>query len=401
MANWFLSPPRVYFGPGSLASLERLGGTRAFVVTDKMMVQLGYAEKAVRHLARQGMQTEVFDGVEPDPSVETVQAGAEAMRRFGPDLIVALGGGSPMDAAKGMWLLYEQPGATFESLKAAFSDISRRAFQYPVPARKATFVAVPTTSGSGSEVTAFAVVTDKARDIKYPLADFELLPDVAILDPELVMSLPRSVTADTGIDVLTHALEAFVSPLASDYTDALAIRAIELVFRYLPAAYAGGGDREAREKMHNASALAGLAFTNALLGINHSLAHVLGARFHIPHGRANGILLPHVIAYNAGGGGAPNPYRAAGRYAEIAHYLRLTATCAPEGVTSLMQAVRELMQKVELPLTVASCGVQREPFMAAVPGMAAAAMADPCTGTNPRRPAAGELEAIYRAAYGV
>ena len=369
-------------------------------------LKLGYVDKAVYHLQKKGFKIEVFSEVEPDPSVDTVNKGVAAMNAFQPDVIIALGGGSPIDAAKGMWLFYEQPEVSFESLRLKFMDIRKRAFKFPELGRKAKFVGIPTTSGTGSEVTAFAVITDKQNGVKYPLADYELTPDVAIIDPELVMTVPKTVTADTGIDVLTHAIEAYVSVLASDYTDALALKALELVFAYLPTAYCDGSTKVAREKMHNASTLAGMAFTNAFLGINHSLAHILGGKFHVAHGRANAVLMPHVIAYNAS---QPTKlvaypqyekYRAPERYAEIARFLGLPASSTEEGVQSLIEAIKALMTKVKIPLTLAECGIERETFEQAIPEMANIAFGDQCTISNPRLPLVTELEGIYRAAYG-
>lgn len=404
--KWFKVPERIYFEPGSLAYLSKLHGTRAFIVTDPTMVKLGYVEKAIYHLEKRDIKVEVFPDVEPDPSVDTVDRGVEAMKKFQPDVIIALGGGSAMDAAKGMWLFYEHPDVSFENLRLKFMDIRKRAFKFPELGRKAKMVAVPTTSGTGSEVTAFAVITDKTKDIKYPLADYELTPDIAIIDPELVYSVPKAVTADTGLDVLTHAIEAYVSVLASDYTDALALKAIELVFKYLPAAYEHGNDKVAREKMHNASTLAGMAFTNAFLGINHSMAHILGGKFHVPHGRANAILMPYVIAYNAS---QPTKlvaypqyeqYRAPERYAEIARFLGLPASTTEEGVSSLIQAIKDLMVRLSVPLTIAESGISREAYEQAIPAMADIAFADQCTISNPRLPLVTELEALFRAAYG-
>ncbi len=404
--KWFRVPSRIYFEPGSLGYLGKLHGTRAFIVTEGTMVKLGYVATAMYHLERRGIKAEVFSEVEPDPSVDTVMKGVEAMNRFQPDVIIALGGGSPIDAAKAMWLMYEHPEVSFDGLRLKFMDHRKRIFKFPRLGMKATFVAIPTTSGTGSEVSAFAVITDKRRDIKYPLADYELTPDIAIVDPELVYTLPKGVTADTGIDVLTHAIEAYVSAMASDYTDALAAKAIELVFKYLPAAYENGSDKLAREKMHNASTIAGLAFTNAFLGINHSLAHVIGAKFGVPHGRANAVLMPHVIAYNATEPANPGAYpeydryRAPERYAEIARLLGLPAETPEQGVASLIEAIRVLMDRLNLPRSFAECGIDRAAFEREVPAMAEIAFADQCTLTNPRLPRVSDLEAILRAAYG-
>ena len=300
--QWFKVPEKIYFEAGSIAYLEKMPDIeRAFIVTDPGMVKLGYVDKILYHLRKrsQYVHSEIFSEVESDPSFDTIKKGVAAMNNFKPDVIIAVGGGSPMDAAKGMWLFYEHPEADVEGLKLKFMDIRKRTYKFPKLGQKAKMVAIPTTSGTGSEVTSFAVITDKQKNKKYPLADYELTPDVAIVDPDLVMSLPKSVTADTGMDVLTHAIESYVSNMASDYTDGLAEKASELVVTYLEQAYDDGTNKLAREKMHNASTIAGMAFTNAFLGINHSLAHKLGAEFHIPHGRINAILLPYVIKYNS------------------------------------------------------------------------------------------------------
>ncbi len=404
--KWFKIPQKVYFEYGSLQYLAKIKGKKAFIVTDPFMVKLGFVDKVTYQLDKVPIEYQIFSEVEPDPSVETVLAGRDAMNGFQPDIIIALGGGSAIDAAKGMWLFYENPDTEFETLRLKFADIRKRAFKFPQLGKKATFVAIPTTSGTGSEVTAFAVITDKKRNIKYPLADYELTPDIAIIDPELVLTVPKSVTADTGLDVLTHAIEAYVSVMASDYTDALAEKAIKLVFEYLPKAYRNGQDKEAREKMHNASCIAGMAFTNAFLGLNHSMAHILGGKFHLPHGRANAILMPYVIGYNAD---KPSKFaafpqyeypKAGERYAEIARFLGLPAANTREGVENLIKAIKDLMVQVEIPLTLGEAGVDRENFERELREMADIAFNDQCTGSNPRMPLVAEIEKIYREAYG-
>lgn len=407
--QWFKIPEKIYFQFGSTQYLEKMPNiSKAFIVTDPYMVKLGYVDRVLYYLRkrRDYVHCEIFSEVEPDPSVDTVLKGYDMMNKFQPDVIIALGGGSAIDAAKGMWLYYENPETDFDSLRLKFMDIRKRVFKFPKLGRKAKFVAIPTTSGTGSEVTSFAVITDKKNNTKYPLADYELTPDVAIIDPEFVMSVPPSVTADTGMDVLTHAIEAYVSVMASDFTDGLAIKAIQLVFEYLPRAYKNGNDKLAREKMHNASCIAGMAFTNAFLGINHSLAHKLGGEFHIPHGRANAILLPHVIEYNAS---KPSKFTsfpkyetfiADKKYAEIAKALGLPASTVEEGVNSLIKAIKDLMKELNIPMTIAECNVDKKEFIAKVPMLADKAFEDQCTTANPRLPLVKELEEIYIKAYG-
>jgi len=407
--QWFKIPERIYFEYGSTQYLEKMPDiSRAFIVTDPLMVKLGYVDKVLYYLRKrqQYVHCEIFSDVEPDPSVDTVIRGCELMNKFQPDVIIALGGGSAIDAAKGMWLFYEYPETDFNDLKLKFMDIRKRVYKFPKLGQKAKMVAIPTTSGTGSEVTSFAVITDKTKNVKYPLADYELTPDVAIIDPDFVMTVPPSVTADTGMDVLTHAIEAYVSTMASDFTDGLAIKAIQLVFEYLPRAYKNGNDRVAREKMHNASCIAGMAFTNAFLGLNHSMAHKLGGEFHIPHGRANAILLPHVIEYNAQ---KPTKfvsfpkyetYIADKKYAEIARALGLKASTVEEGVKNLIKAVRELMKELNMPLTVSECNIDKKQFMAKVPELADKAFEDQCTTANPRLPLVKEIEEIYIKAFG-
>lgn len=406
--QWFKVPPKIYFEKHATQYLAKMPNiSRAFIVTDPGMVKLGYVDKVLYYLRKRPdyVHCEIFSEVEPDPSIETVMKGADMMHAFQPDVIIALGGGSAMDAAKAMWLFYEHPNTDFNGLKQKFLDIRKRVFKYPKLGQKAQFVAIPTTSGTGSEVTSFAVITDKKNNVKYPLANYELTPDVAIVDPQFVMTMPKHITADTGMDVLTHAIEAYVSNMANDYTDGLALKAIQLVFEYLPRAYKNGNDEVAREKMHNASTIAGMAFANAFLGINHSLAHKLGAEFHIPHGRANTILMPHVIRYNAT---KPKKFVAFPkyehfiadkRYAEIARILGLPARTTEEGVESLIQAIIKLAKELEMPLSIAETGVSKEEFESKVEQLAELAFEDQCTTANPKLPLVSDLADIYRQAY--
>lgn len=403
--QWFKVPEKIYFEKNSVQYLRSMTDvSRVMIVTDPTMVQFGYADKVIQNLP-QSVSYRIFDQVEPDPSVTTVQTGAQAMRDFKPDLIIALGGGSAMDAAKGMWLFYEQPNETFSNLRQKFLDIRKRAYQFPALGRQAKFVAIPTTSGTGSEVTPFTVITDKEKNVKYPIADYALTPDVAIVDPEFVMTVPASITADTGMDVLTHATEAYVSVLANDYTDGLALKAIKMIFDYLPRAYENGSDAEAREKVHNASTMAGMAFANAFLGINHSIAHKIGGEFHTPHGRTNAILMPHVIRYNAS-----RPTKLAAfpkyesfvadeRYADIARYLGLPAATTEQGVESLIQAVADLGQRLNIKMSFKAQGIQKADFEAKIDKMAVDAFEDQCTTANPKMPLVAELRTIMEQAY--
>ncbi len=406
--QWFKLPPKVFFEKHATQYLAKMPNiSRAFIVTDPGMVELGYVDTVTHYLQQHlnDVKVGVFSEVEPDPSDETVFKGAEMMRSFKPDVIIALGGGSAMDAAKGMWLFYEYPETKFFGIKQKFLDIRKRTCKFPTLGQKAQFVAIPTTSGTGSEVTPFAVITDKKNNIKYPLADYELTPDVAIIDPQFVMTVPPHVTADTGMDVLTHAIEAYVSIMANDYTDGLALKAIDLVFKYLPRAYKNGNDEEAREKMHNASAIAGMAFANAFLGINHSLAHKLGPEFHIPHGRANAILMPHVIRYNAI---KPRKHAlfpkyehfvADERYAYIARTLGLPASTVEEGVESLVQAIISLGKELNINMSIAGQGVKQEAFDNVVDVLSERAFEDQCTPANPKLPLISELKEVYKQAY--
>lgn len=406
--QWFKVPDKIYFEKGSTQYLAKMPDiTRVAIVTDPMMVKLGYVERVEHYLRQRRLPVaiEVFSEVEPDPSTTTVERGTEMLERFQPDCIIALGGGSPMDAAKAMWLFYEYPDTDFNNLKQKFMDIRKRVYKYPKLGRKAKFVAIPTTSGTGSEVTSFAVITDKVQgNTKYPLADYELTPDVAIIDPEFVYTLPKTAVADTGMDVLTHAIEAYVSVMASDYTDGLAIKAIQLVFQYLEQS-ALTGDKLAREKMHNASTLAGMAFANAFLGINHSLAHKWGGQYHTAHGRTNAILMPHVIRYNA-----KNPTKFAAwpkythfvadeRYAEIARILGLPARTTEEGVNSLIAAIRELNSKLGIEESFQQLGIDPQDFERNVEHLADRAFEDQCTTSNPKLPMVTELAEVYRNAF--
>ena len=406
--QWFKVPEKIYFEAGSIQYLEKMPDiTRAFIVTDEGMVKLGYVDKILYHLRKrqQYVHSEIFSDVESDPSFDTIKKGVEAMKNFNPDVIIALGGGSPIDAAKGMWLFYEHPEADVEGLKLKFMDIRKRTYKFPKLGTKCKMVAIPTTSGTGSEVTSFAVITDKEKNKKYPLADYELTPDVAIVDPDLVMSLPKSVTADTGMDVLTHAIESYVSNMASDYTDGLAEKAVELVFENLEEAYEHGDNKLAREKMHNASTIAGMAFTNAFLGINHSLAHKIGGEFHLPHGRINAILLPYVIKYN---GSKPSKFVsfpkyeyfiADQKYYRLAKKTGLKADTVEEGINSLIEKIQEMNQKLNIPNSFKEAGIEEKEFLAKVDMLADRAFEDQCTTANPRVPLVTELKQILLDAY--
>ncbi len=406
--QWFKVPEKIYFEAGSIAYLEKMPNIeRAFIVTDPGMVKLGYVDKILYHLRNRQhyVHSEIFSEVESDPSFDTIMKGVEAMKNFKPDVIIALGGGSPIDAAKGMWLFYEHPEADPEGLKLKFMDIRKRTYKFPKLGEKCQMVAIPTTSGTGSEVTSFAVITDKEKNKKYPLADYELTPDVAIVDPDLVMSLPKSITADTGMDVLTHALEAYVSNMASDYTDGLAEKAVELVFQYLEQAYDDGTNKLAREKMHNASTIAGMAFTNAFLGVNHSMAHKIGAEFHLPHGRINAILLPYVVRYNAT---KPTKFVsfpkyeyfiADKKYSEIAKKAGLKAKTVEEGISSLIEKIKEMNEHMNIPKSFKDAGIDEQDFLAKVDMLAERAFEDQCTTANPRVPLVSEIKQILLDSY--
>lgn len=409
--KWFRVPPKIYFEPGSLDvffknEIKDMGVERALIVCSGSAIRQGTTGRLEAYLRDAGIASTVFSDVKSDPTIETIEKGADAMRKFNPDLIIALGGGSPIDAAKAMWIFYENPDISFEELRLRFVDIRKRIVPFPALGRKARLIAIPTTSGTGSEVTAFTVVTDSKTGTKYPLADYAITPNIAIIDPELTMSVPASVTADTGMDVLAHAIEAYVSVVASDYTDPLALRAIQIVFEYLPKAYKDGSDQLAREKMHNASTIAGMAFTNAFLGINHCLAHILGATFHIPHGRANTLVMIPVIRFNAT---LPKKFttfpnyrfpQAKERYAEIAESLKLDASTPEKGVESLIKAVGDLKAEINMPATISDAGVSRDEFAAKVKHMSEVAFEDQCVGANPSYPLVDDLTRVFWESYG-
>lgn len=407
--QWFKIPSKIYFERNSIQYLRQMKDVdRVFIVTDRQMVDLGFVHRVTEQLnqRRNPVQIQLFCDVEPDPSLDTCIKGFNLMQAFKPDTIIALGGGSPMDAAKGMWLFYEHPEVDFDDLKQKFMDIRKRAFRYPEMGKKSQMVCIPTTSGTGSEVTPFAVITDKRVNKKYPLADYSLTPTVAIVDPTFTMNLPAVVTADTGMDVLTHATEAFVSTLASDFTDGLCLQAIKMVFDHLPrCVHNGKNDPEAREKLHNASTLAGMAFANSFLGINHSLAHKVGGEFHTPHGRTNAILMPHVIRYNGTFPSKPatwpkyNYYKADEKYQAIAKLLGLPAQTPAQGVESFAQACHDLAVTCGISMSFESQGISEAAFNEKIEMMALLAYEDQCTPCNPKLPLVKDMEAILRKAY--
>lgn len=393
----FTLPRDLYHGTGSLETLKTLTGKKAIVVVGGgSMKRFGFLDKAVAYLKEAGMEVELFEGVEPDPSVETVMKGAEAMRKFQPDWIVAMGGGSPIDAAKAMWVFYEYPDTTFEEIITPFS--------FPTLRTKAKFCAIPSTSGTATEVTAFSVITDYHKGIKYPLADFNITPDVAIVDPELAETMPKKLVAHTGMDAMTHAIEAYVSTLHCNYTDPLALHAIKMIHNNLKKSY--DGDMEARAAMHDAQCLAGMAFSNALLGIVHSMAHKTGAAYtgdHIIHGCANAMYLPKVIKYNS------KNEEAANRYAEIASFIGLSGATTEEKVDSLIAELRSMNDQLDIPQGIKNYGksgvkadtsiIDEKEFLEKLPEVAKNAIADACTDSNPRQPSQEEMEKLLKACY--
>lgn len=407
--QWYKIPPKIYFERGAVKYLAEMDDVhRVTVVTDRTMGDIGFVQRITDILNSRptAVTLQVIDNVEPNPELATVQAGAAAMREFRPDTIVALGGGSPMDAAKIMWLMYEHPEIEFADTKEKFFDVRKRAYKFPQLGEKAKLVAIPTTSGTGSEVTPFAVISDPAAAQKYPLADYALTPNVAIVDPALPMNLPPTVTADSGFDALTHATEAYVSVYANDFTDGQCLQAIKLIFENLEACVKDGARApEARERMHNASTIAGMAFANAFLGLVHAMAHTLGNTFHVAHGRTNALLLPHVIRHNGTVSYKATPwpkaetYRAPERLQDIARMLGLPAATPEEGVESYARAVEELRERCGIPASFRAEGVDEAAFLEALPQQAMNAYADQCAPANPRMPMIDDMERLMRQAY--
>ncbi|HIX64971.1 MAG TPA: iron-containing alcohol dehydrogenase [Candidatus Anaerotruncus excrementipullorum] len=386
----FTLPRDLYHGKGSLAELKNLKGKKAIIVVGGgSMKRFGFLDKAEAYLKEAGMEVRLFENVEPDPSVETVMRGAAAMREFEPDWIVAMGGGSPIDAAKAMWAFYEYPDTTFQQLITPFS--------FPTLRQKARFCAIPSTSGTATEVTAFSVITDYAKGIKYPLADFNITPDVAIVDPELAETMPPKLTAHTGMDAMTHAVEAYVSTLHCTYTDPLALHAIKMIHNDLIKSY--NGDLEARDRMHDAQCLAGMAFSNALLGIVHSMAHKTGAAYtggHIVHGCANAMYLPKVIKYNA------QVPEAARRYGEIARFIGLEGSSDAQLVDALIAELKAMNKALNIPSCIKEYEggiIDEQEFNDKLPSVAALAIGDACTGSNPRQPSQEEMEKLLKCCY--
>ena len=409
---WFRTPQKVYFKKGCLPVAMRelkqvLGKQKAFVVTDRYLFQSGTIHCITDQLHELGIAYQIFSDVEPDPTLACAKRGAEEMRAFAPDVIIALGGGSAMDAAKIMWVMYEHPEADFMDMAMRFLDIRKRVYTFPTMGEKAYFIAVPTSSGTGSEVTPFAVITDEKTGVKYPLADYALLPNMAIVDTDLMMTQPKGLTAASGIDALVHSLEAYASVMATDFTDGLALRAIQNIFTYLPACYDNGlNEPVAREKMANASTMAGMAFANAFLGVCHSMAHKLGAFHHLPHGVANAVLLTDVMRYNAD----PRPQKMGTfsqyayphtleRYAEVARFLGLSGNSDEELLEQLIAKIEALKERVGIKKTIRDYGVKEEDFLATLDEMVEQAFDDQCTGANPRYPLMSEIKAMYLKAY--
>lgn len=409
---WFRAPEKVYFKKGCLPVALRelkdvMGKKKAFIVTDSFLYKNGYTKEITDQLDEMGIMHTTFYDVAPDPTLACAKEGAKAMRDFEPDCIIAVGGGSAMDAGKIMWVMYEHPEADFMDMAMRFMDIRKRVYTFPKMGEKAYFIAVPTSAGTGSEVTPFAVITDEKTGIKYPLADYELLPKMAIIDADMMMSMPKSLTSASGIDAMTHALEAYASMMATDYTDGLALKALKNIFTYLPRAYENGAnDPVARERMADASTMAGMAFANAFLGVCHSMAHKLGAFHHLPHGVANALLISYVMRFNA----AEKPAKMGtfpqyqypktlARYAEIGRFVGLTGKDDKEVFEKLLDKLEELKKIIEIKPTIKDYGVDEKYFLETLDEMSEQAFNDQCTGANPRYPLIAELKEIYLKAY--
>ena len=404
---WFKVPPKIYFKPGSLSfALKELAGKkRAFIITDKSLFDLGYTRKVTDILEPLGIQCQIFSDVRPDPDLTTINKAKAMVDTFAPDVLIALGGGSPIDAAKILWIMYEHPELKFEDLAMRFMDIRKRIFEFPQLGQKAEMVAIPTTSGTGSEVTPFSIITDDSTNIKYAIADYALTPSMAIVDTDLVLTMPKGLCAASGIDVMTHALESYVSSMATEYTRGLSVEAGRLILNYLPTSYKTG-DAKAREHVHHAATIAGMAFANAFLGVCHSMAHKLGAAFHIPHGFANALLISQVIRYNATDCPVKQcafpQYRypnAKAAYAAFAEGIGLKGKTDDEKVDNLIKAIEGLKKDLNIPLSIKEWGISKEDFTEAMKTLPTLAFDDQCTGTNPRYPLIEEIEKLYWLAY--
>ena len=409
---WFRAPQKVYIKKGCLpVALDELkhvmGKKKAFIVTDSFLYNNGYTKPITDKLDEMGITHTTFFDVAPDPTLACAKEGTAAMRAFNPDCIIAIGGGSAMDAGKIMWVMYEHPEVDFMDLAMRFMDIRKRVYTFPKMGEKAYFIAVPTSAGTGSEVTPFAVITDERTGVKYPLADYELMPNMAIVDADMMMNAPKGLTSASGIDAVTHSLEAYASMMATDYTDGLALRSLKMVFEYLPRAYDNGpNDPVAREKMANAATMAGMAFANAFLGVCHSMAHKLGAFHHLPHGVANALMIDEVLRFNAAEvpakmGTFPQygyPHTLA-RYAEVADYLGIKGKNDSEKLKNLIKALDELKEKVGIRKTIKDYGIDEEKFLSTLDEMVEQAFDDQCTGANPRYPLMSEIKQMYLNAY--
>lgn len=409
---WYKVPPKIYFKPGALyqALGEIKDRKRAFIITDKTMESLGFVEKLTEVLEKNGTHIRVFSSVKPDPDLENVNEALLEVRQFQPDVFISLGGGSPMDAAKIIWLMYEQPDLKFADISMRFMDIRKRIYTFPELGKKAVMVAIPTTSGTGSEVTPFTVITDEKTGIKYPIADYELTPDMAIIDPDLVMSMPKSLTAYSGLDAMVHSIEAFTSVYANNFSDGQALEALRLIFKYLPSSYNEGAQNPmAREKMHYAATIAGMAFANAFLGVCHSMAHKLGAMYGIAHGLANALLISYVIEYNA----TDNPVKQGlmpqyrypfvkGRYVKIADFLHIGTEFGEDKdakIKALIEAIEEMKTKLNIPKSIKDLGISEKEFMDNLDKLSELAFDDQCTTGNPRYPLIEEIKEMYKKAY--